>query len=117
MGINGDGSSPESNTMLDIKSTGNTSAIYGLKVKDSGANDQFVVRSDGNVGLGTGAPEVELDIMAQSGNHGEIRINSGNAVPVISMRDLATNPQEWVFHVNNGPNLFQSTGDSGNKLF
>ncbi|MDA9564091.1 tail fiber domain-containing protein [Flavobacteriales bacterium] len=62
VGINGDGSTPESNTMLDIKSTGNTSVTYGLKVKDSGANDQFVVRSDGNVGIGTNSPGANLDV-------------------------------------------------------
>ncbi len=63
VGINGDGSNPESNTMLDIKSTGNTSVTFGLKVKDSGANDQFVVRSDGNVGINESLPDYKLDII------------------------------------------------------
>ncbi len=66
VGINGDGSSPENNTMLDIKSTGNTSAVYGLKVKDSGANDQFVVRSDGRVGVGTTTPLSPFHVRAPS---------------------------------------------------
>lgn len=62
VGINGDGSSPETNTMVDIKSGGNTSATYGLKVKDSAGDTKMVVRSDGNVGVGTDTPGSRLEI-------------------------------------------------------
>ncbi len=50
IGINGDGTTPDANTMLDIKSTGSTSATYGLKVKDATGTANMVVRDDGNVG-------------------------------------------------------------------
>lgn len=60
VGINSDGATPESGTMLDIKSSGATSATFGLKVKDSGGNNHFTVRSDGNVGIGFAAPTVHL---------------------------------------------------------
>ncbi len=56
VGINTDGSAPDANTVLDVKSTGSTSSQYGLKVKNSGGTDQFVVRSDGKVGIGTNNP-------------------------------------------------------------
>lgn len=62
VGINSDGTAAESGTMLDIKSAGTTSATFGLKVKDSDATDKFVVRSDGNVGIGTSTPSAKLSV-------------------------------------------------------
>lgn len=56
VGINADGSVPETSTMLDIKSAGTTSSTFGLKVKDSEGDSKMVVRSDGNVGIGTTSP-------------------------------------------------------------
>lgn len=53
VGINTDGTIPESNTILDIKSLGTTSSTFGLKIKNSGGTSNFVVRDDGNVGIGT----------------------------------------------------------------
>lgn len=60
VGINNDGSTPESGTMLDIKSAGSTSATFGLKVKNSAGTDQVVVRDDGNVGVGLNNPAQRL---------------------------------------------------------
>lgn len=62
VGINSDGSSPETNTMLDVRSAGNTSATFGLKVKDSDGDTKMVVRSDGNVGIGTTSPTENLEV-------------------------------------------------------
>ncbi|MDA9563776.1 tail fiber domain-containing protein, partial [Flavobacteriales bacterium] len=62
IGINGDGTTPDNNTMLDIKSTGSSSATYGLKVKDATGTANMVVRDDGNVGIGTVSPSEALDI-------------------------------------------------------
>lgn len=67
VGINTDGSSPESGTMLDIKSAGSTSSNFGLKVKNSIGTSQFAVRSDGNVGVGTTTPEGKLEIKNTAG--------------------------------------------------
>ncbi len=60
--LNADGTAPDANTMFDIKSNGNTSSYYGLKVKESGGSNLFVVRSDGNVGIGSSSPATKLDI-------------------------------------------------------
>lgn len=62
VGINSDGTSAEAGTMLDVKSAGTTSSSYGLKVKDSEADDKFVVRSDGNVGVGISNPTAGLHV-------------------------------------------------------
>ncbi|MBL4705595.1 MAG: tail fiber domain-containing protein [Flavobacteriales bacterium] len=56
VGINTTGVAPDANTILDIKSQGSTSTFFGLKVKNSAGTDQFVVRSDGKVGIGTNNP-------------------------------------------------------------
>lgn len=63
IGINSDGSNPESNTMLDVKSAGTTSSTFGLRVKDFSNTNLMVVRSDGRVGLGTTIPTHKLTIM------------------------------------------------------
>ena len=62
VGVNTDGATPSTNTILDVKSAGSTSSYYGLKVKNSGGTDQFLVRSDGNVGINTAAPVEKLSI-------------------------------------------------------
>ena len=62
VGINTDGTTPDNNTILDIKSEGANSSYYGLKVKNSSGTDQFIVRSDGRVGVGTTAPSHSLHI-------------------------------------------------------
>jgi hypothetical protein len=51
-----------SNDRLTVKSAGSDSSYYGLKVQNSGGTDQFVVRSDGKVGIGTTNPAACLDV-------------------------------------------------------
>jgi len=53
---------PGSNDRLTIKSIGDTNLYYGLRVQNSQGDDQFVVRSDGNVGIGTNAPISKLSV-------------------------------------------------------
>lgn len=48
------------NNRLIVKSGGSTSSYYGLRVQNSGGTDQFVVRSDGNVGIGNNVPGANL---------------------------------------------------------
>lgn len=74
VGINTDGSSPESATMLDIKSAGTTSGTFGLKVKSSLGTSHFAVRSDGNVGVNTTTPEGRLEIKNTAGTLGDPHI-------------------------------------------
>ena len=70
VGINND--TPDINTSLDVKSLGNTSAFYGLKVKANSGTNQMVVRSDGKVGIGTINPLSSLQVV------GGIRASEGN---------------------------------------
>ncbi|MDQ7780153.1 MAG: hypothetical protein RDV41_10665, partial [Planctomycetota bacterium] len=53
-----------------IQSSGTTSSYYGLKVKNSSGTDQFVVRSDGNVGVGMTSPTGRLDVLAGAARTG-----------------------------------------------
>ncbi|MDA9564172.1 hypothetical protein N9R81_05825, partial [Flavobacteriales bacterium] len=72
---------------------------------------------EGNVGIGTNNPQANLDVTGVSGTNGEIRLNSGGATPVFSIRDNAATPQEWVFHMNNAPNSFLAPLLNTNRLF
>lgn len=67
VGINGDGATPESGTMLDIKASGSTSATFGLKVKDSDGDEIFSVRSDERVGVRNSSPSANLDVVGGLG--------------------------------------------------
>lgn len=67
VGINTDGSTPESNTMLDIKSFGIGTTDYGLKVKNASGTNRFVVRNDGNIGIGTTTPNAMLEMVKDVG--------------------------------------------------
>ena len=47
---------------LEIKSNGNSDATRALHVKNASGNTLFLVRDDGNIGIGTAAPAAALDI-------------------------------------------------------
>lgn len=85
--INSDGSSGSSNTMLEIKSTDNTSSTYGLKVKDSGGNDNMVVRSDGDVGIGITVPTAKLHV-----EDGNVRVKRSG---VLASQDVNAIMLNW----------------------
>ncbi len=61
--INHDNSVSDPNTILDIKSDGNTDAHYGFKVKNWAGTNQLVVRSDGVVGIGDDSPDATLEVV------------------------------------------------------
>lgn len=88
VGINADGSIPESGTMLDVKSAGITSGTFGLKVKDSGGTDHFVVRSDGKVGIGTAAPTEKLSVFGASSPAMTLQEGTGNRFLFVSTGNL-----------------------------
>ena len=59
---------------------GDSSNEYALRVEDyDGANDLLCVRGDGNIGIGTDTPDVELDVAGRVaiGNQTELTIASG----------------------------------------
>ncbi|MEP4093027.1 6-bladed beta-propeller [Reichenbachiella sp.] len=47
---------------LIIKSKGNASATFGLKIQSNTGVEHFAVRSDGRVGIGTVDPDAKLDV-------------------------------------------------------
>ena len=52
----------DASARLEIRGSGTTSSGYGLKVQNSSGTDNFVVRNDGNVGIGTSTPSVKLEV-------------------------------------------------------
>ena len=52
-----------------------SSTGFGLKVKNSGGTDNFVVRNDGNVGIGTSTPTSQLDINGTNG-YNQLRLRT-----------------------------------------
>ncbi len=68
-----------SNYRLTIRSAGTTSSYYGLRVQNSSGSTQFLVRSDGKIGIDTQSPSSKLDIESSSGNDG-IDINNTTTI-------------------------------------
>jgi len=48
---------------LEVRGSGTTSSGYGLKVQDSSGTNNFVVRNDGNVGVGEPSPIAKLSVL------------------------------------------------------
>ena len=67
-------SSPNSNvyiasfddTKVTIVGTGNTSSGFGLKVQSNDGSNKFVVRNDGNVGIGVSSPSETLEVSGKT---------------------------------------------------
>ena len=62
VGINNDGAMPVAGTMLDVKGATDDNTTYGMQIKNSSGNAIMVVRSEGNVGIGTTAPGDKLHV-------------------------------------------------------
>lgn len=97
VGINNDGSIPDANTMLDIKSTGSTSSAFGLKIKNSQGDNHFVVRSDGNVGVGALNPLTPIHVLDDA--DGWIRVESTN-INSNAGYELANDARSWHIRID-----------------
>ena len=63
VGIGATSFTPTTGVMLDIHSAGTGPTYWGLRVSDNtGSPAHFVVRSDGNVGIGTMSPGDKLEV-------------------------------------------------------
>jgi hypothetical protein len=50
------------NTGLIVENNGSSSGFYAMQVATAGANDAFVIRNDGAVGVGTSSPVGKFDV-------------------------------------------------------
>jgi len=57
---------PYSNVKIGVIGDNSNSTAYGLKVQNSGGTDNFVVRNDGNVGIGTSSPSEKLEVSGKT---------------------------------------------------
>jgi hypothetical protein len=77
-----------STATIHIRGSDSSSSNYGLKVQDSGGTDNFVVRNDGNVGIGASTPNAKLHIN---------NITTGNT----ALFEDETNPDSSPFVIDN----------------
>ena len=82
---------PESR--IHIKGSDSSSSNYGLKVQNSGGTDNFVVRNDGNVGIGTSTPTETLEVVGKTKTNNlqiyDPYIPTGSTDPTGSIGDIS----------------------------
>lgn len=64
----GIGGSPLASARLSVRGLTNTSADYAFEAANSSGNSLLLVRSDGNVGIGTNSPTAKLDVNSGATN-------------------------------------------------
>ena len=99
VGVNNDGAMPVAGTMLDVKGTTDDNTTYGMQVKNSSGTAIMVVRSEGNVGIGTAAPGNVLQVGGtasavryfQADLYGRLtgRFDDNSAVDMITLNNQA----------------------------
>ena len=100
VGVNLDGAMPVAGTMLDVKGATDDNTTYAMQVKNSSGVAIMVVRSEGNVGIGTTTPSYKVDVT------GEITSRNDNAFrmrnPGYSVFDRNDNSNYYMLLTNNG---------------
>jgi len=71
----GIGVSPDTNSKLTIKGSGDSSTSNSIAVYNFANSSIFKVRDDGNVGIGTDSPDYQLDI--ENSSHAVLRLHAG----------------------------------------
>jgi hypothetical protein len=71
------GEIPTPNTIFQVKGVNNLSTDFTVKLQDSGGTNNFVVRNDGNTGIGVASPEAKLHVS------GSVRFDSLSGDPNI----------------------------------
>jgi hypothetical protein len=79
IGINLPTSASSIDATLKVVGSDSSSSNYGLKVQNSGETDNFVVRNDGNVGIGTSTPTEKLDVSGNTIINGNLSV-TGNTI-------------------------------------
>ena len=109
VGVNNDGAMPVAGTMLDVKGATDDNTTYGMQVKNSSGTAIMVVRSEGNVGIGTTDPRSELHL---GGN-----LTTGWNYSHAMYSSAWSNPTQYIMRqtwdATNGDNLY--LGVTGNS--
>jgi hypothetical protein len=113
VGIGDDGFSPTSS--LHIKGLDSSPSNYGLKVQDSGGTDNFVVRNDGNVGIGVSSPSERLDVSGKTKTT-NLQVTSGSPQVgyVLTATDTSGNMSWQVQNTFTGGTVTGGTNFTGN---
>lgn len=110
------------NQRVTIHGEGTTSGTYALRIHNSGgANDQFVVRNDGRVGVLTSAPVTAFHTDG-FGSFGD-SVTTGNAVRALNLVDAAAVMRIMRISANSATAapalelMHRTTSDGSNTLF
>ena len=79
---------------LEVKGVDTSPLNHGLKVKDSGGTDNFVVRNDGKVGIGTSNPTEKLHVSGNTIINGNLSVteNTVLSATTASTLNISTTP-------------------------
>ena len=87
-------------TKLTLQGVDSTSSNFGLKVQKSGGTDIFVVRNDGNVGIGIPSPTQKLQVSGNTLINGTL---SATTISATTYQNLPTKEVFYKSHTANEP--------------
>lgn len=91
--------------MLHVKGSGSTSATTSLLVQNSNASTSLLVRDDGNVGIGTTNPLLNLQINSSAGNNSTIAFSVNNVLTWYTRHNASDGSYQIVDIVNTATRL------------